>query len=275
MTGDLTPLFEGKEVRIIEQDGEVWLPLADLAAAWGIDRTTPGKIVTRNSEAFEGFTREYPDDGDVTSPTETVINERGLYLLMGRVSTDRLKNPEARATILRFQRWVPELIQRYRKGELIQHEALEDLIVKHLKIADGMAQFGHVDRGIAVTVELTHVEAETGEDLSRLKALVRRERMGPAAYLTPTRIGLELGGLSARNVNLMLESLGFQYRVGDRWTPTHVGSAYAENMPYTVTLRNGGQHSDYQLLWSPEIVRKLRDHLNGVQDARQALLASW
>lgn len=270
MTGDLTPLFEGKEVRVIERDNELWFPLSDLAEAWGVDRTTPPKIIQRNKEVFDGLFQGW----EVSSQLMDCVNELGLYLLMGKVSPDRLKNPEARAAIIRFQRWVPELIQQYRKGELIQREALEDLIQKHLKIADSLVQYAHVDRGIAASVALARVESETGADLSWVKGLIKKERQGPAAYLTPTRIGLELGGLSARNVNLMLESLGFQYRAGDRWTPTHVGSAYAENMPYTVTLKNGGQHSDYQLLWSPEIVRKLRDHLNGVQDVRQALLAS-
>lgn len=39
----LTEMFDGKEIRIIEDKSEVWIPIADLAAAWGIDRSTPDK----------------------------------------------------------------------------------------------------------------------------------------------------------------------------------------------------------------------------------------
>jgi len=34
MTEALATLFEGKEIRAIEQNGEPWFPLIDLAAAW-------------------------------------------------------------------------------------------------------------------------------------------------------------------------------------------------------------------------------------------------
>ena len=46
MTTDLTiqNLFEGKPIRITRDLlGGVWISTNDLAAAWGIDRTTPHK----------------------------------------------------------------------------------------------------------------------------------------------------------------------------------------------------------------------------------------
>ena len=107
--------FEGKQIRTIEHNGESWIPINDLSAAWGTDRTTPYNIVVRNRNAFEGLFL----DGDVVSQgIGLCLNERGLYMLMGRISTARLKNKSARETVLRFQKWVPQLIQQYRKGEL-------------------------------------------------------------------------------------------------------------------------------------------------------------
>ncbi len=116
----LSKIFEGKEIRVIEKNGEVWLRLDDLAGAWGIDRTTPQKIISRNEEVFEGLHLSVAV-GDVTSPDVwNCVNERGLYLIMGKISASRLKNKESRAAIIRFQRWVPELIQQYRKKEIVQ-----------------------------------------------------------------------------------------------------------------------------------------------------------
>lgn len=107
------PIFEGKQIHPIEQNGEVWIPLIDLAEAWGTDRTTPLNNVKRNPDVYYDMIL----GGDVTSPTH--INERGLYVLMGRISAGRLKNPEARKAIIRFQRWVPELIQKVRQGKVV------------------------------------------------------------------------------------------------------------------------------------------------------------
>ena len=123
MTEALTTLFENHEIRAIEQNGDLWFPLVDLATAWGINTNTVYQILARNSKKFQGF---FSDVHVIcTTPEEHPqfikgVNEQGLYLLLGAVNTDRLKNKEAGAAILRFQRWVPELIRKYRKKEIVQ-----------------------------------------------------------------------------------------------------------------------------------------------------------
>ena len=124
MTEALATLFEGKEVHTFEHAGEIWFPLTDLASAWGVDRKTPGNLIGRNQEIFEGM---FLSEGDVTYHD---VNERGLYLLMGKISADRLKNPDAKAAMIRFQRWIPELIQKYRKGEIRQTAPDPDKMIK-------------------------------------------------------------------------------------------------------------------------------------------------
>jgi prophage antirepressor-like protein len=265
MTEELETLFEGKEIHTFERDGEVWFPLSDLAAAWGVDRKTPVNLIGRNCELFEGM---FLSDGDVTYHA---VNERGLYLLMGKISADRLKNPGAKEAMIRFQRWVPELIQQYRKGNLKPPREIEAIVRSHLNIADAMVEYAHVDRGIMTTVALAKVENETGVDLSWLKGLVRKDRQQPPGYLNAGQVGEELGGLSAHSVNKILAQLGYQYWIGGRWQPTQIGMNYGENVPFTVINRNGSSHSDYQLRWSPEMVRKIRDHIDGTAQIQTRL----
>lgn len=124
MTGELIR-FEGKEVRAIEQDGEVWLPLADLAEAIGYDRTSLPKHLDRNSDFFDGCSRTMDilsHDGTVTEESEICINEIGLYLLLARLSKGKIKNPDIKLAITRFRKSVPNLIQKYRKKEIIPTE---------------------------------------------------------------------------------------------------------------------------------------------------------
>lgn len=265
MTPDLATLFEGKEIRVIEHNNDLWIPIADLANAWGIDRSTPDNMINRNQEVFEGVSATVLD---TASTPMQCVNERGLYLMMGKISAGRLKNPAAKTIIIRFQKWFPEILQKHRKGELV---SVDDILRSHLAIADSMVQYAHVDRGIAVTVAIAKVEHDTGADLKWISNLVRKDRQQAPGFLTPTQVGEELGGLSPRSVNRMLQQLGYQYLVANRWTPTKVGECFSENLPFTRVLSTGGSHSDYQLKWSPEIVRKLQDHLNGTTQAQAAL----
>ena len=267
MTDALATLFEGKEIRVLEDAGEIWFPLKDLADAWGVKDNTLYQILARNKKKFKNRVSEVHVTSTPTEP-ETwwrSVNEQGLYVLIGAINTDRLKDPKAAEAIDRFQYWIPELIQKYRKKEIVSAEQkdVNALVQQHLQIADAMAQFAHVDRGIAVSVALARVEYDTGADLTCYKNLIRKDRQQAPGYLTPTQIGQELGGLSARTINQMLQQLGYQNYLGDRWQPTKIGENYGENMPFAVSLKNGGVHSDYQLKWSPEMVRKLRDHVNG------------
>jgi prophage antirepressor-like protein len=48
MTPNLTQLFEGKEIRVIEQDNDFWFPLVDLATAWGLNPNTLYQLIARN-----------------------------------------------------------------------------------------------------------------------------------------------------------------------------------------------------------------------------------
>jgi|GEM_PF-6316266 len=130
MTAPLATLFENKEIRAIEQDGDIIFPLADLASAWGVHRNTLPDIIDRHPDRFEGF---HTTAAHETCAGLRAVNEAGLYLLIGAISTDRLKNPAAAEAILRFQRWVPQLIKKYRKGEISQQAPAEDPLIVSLK----------------------------------------------------------------------------------------------------------------------------------------------
>lgn len=80
------------------------------------------------------------------------------------------------------------------------------------------------------------------------------------ALLTPTDIGVRLGGMSGRAVNQLLEDRGFQieYRDAKRkayWSPTLAGA------PFAVFLDTNKKHADgtpvRQLKWTANIVREL------------------
>ncbi|MGA9622048.1 hypothetical protein, partial [Methanoregula sp.] len=185
MAGELilSQLFENKEIRIIETKGDVWIPICDLANAWGIDRSTPDKIIDRNKEVFEDL---FSTVLDVTSTPMSCLNERGLYLLMGKISTSRLKNNASRAAIIRFQKWFPELIQLYRKKEIVQIASnpepnlLRDALNRNADIADIMTSRYGYDPKVARSIAMANVVNEIGDEALPWK--------GPAALEPPVPV---------------------------------------------------------------------------------------
>lgn len=239
----LTEMFDGKEIRIIEDKSEVWIPIADLAAAWGIDRSTPDKIIDRNEEVFYGLSNTVLD---VTSNTTArCLNERGLYLMMGKVSPSRLKKPEAKQSIIKFQRWFPELIQKVRRKEVVElplsKQATINTINHYLDIADIAINRSGVPKDIAHGQAWALANVETKVELtmavsSYIKAQTTQQLQLPAAQediinydkhfsITKVASALKLPIDKVRNV---LESLNIIYFENGYWKLTAHGMQYGK-----------------------------------------------
>jgi prophage antirepressor-like protein len=245
MTGDLVPFFEGTEVHVIEKDGEVWIPLPDLAAAWGIDRNTPAALIRRNPESFEGM---YTGECYVTSPSGTVgyecVNERGLYLLMGKISVDRLKNRAAKETIIRFQRWVPELIQRYRKREIQQAPAN---IEAEINEARHLAELTGGDlRAFQAAALRKHGKPEYADALMQS---IPPQIHGQQGWFNPSQLG-ERCGLNAREINSYLYNKGYQYPQGPVWRLQPKGEPYGEEYWFEAT----SGHREIRIRWRETVL---------------------
>jgi hypothetical protein len=190
-------------------------------------------------------------DGDVTYHD---VNERGLYLLMGKISADRLKNPEAKAAMIRFQRWVPELIQQYRKKEIapVQQPApaqeLDEVVAYGLIEAAQIAKLTGTDPKALQAAALRKLGyPELADVLSPpAPASVHGE---PGIWMTPTDIGRECG-LSAREVNSWLYNHDFQYPEGPLWKLTAKGEAYGEEYLFTSPYK----HTETRIRWHRSIL---------------------
>jgi prophage antirepressor-like protein len=239
MTGELTTLFEGRDVRVIERDGEPWFPLFDLAAAWGVDRKTPGNLVDRNKELFAGM---FHSDGDVTYHD---VNERGLYVLMGKISADRLKNPEAKAAMIRFQRWVPELIQKYRKKEIVQQPINQDAA---LKASLSTARLLATETGgdLAAFQRIALEKCGLGDWAPALSTVPKH---GEPGWYNPTQLG-EMCGLTAEQVNAYLYNKAFQYREGKIWRLNPSGEMHGKEYVYEAT----SGHREIRIRWRESIL---------------------
>lgn len=204
-----------------------------------------------------------------------LINESGLYALLFAMQPQKAHNGgvsdeypiEVRERIKklrRFKRWVTsEVLPAIRKTGTYSVPKLErnpkyrtrmiGTAVRDIRsTAAELQKLFSIKDGIALAKATSLIEKAYGVEMDEIKALIP-----PAAHdtgsLNPTAIGAQLGGISAREVNLMLQNIGLQQKVDKEWRITAKGAQYGEEMPFE---RNG--HSGYQIRWNESVIDTLR-----------------
>ena len=266
----LNNLFDGKEIRVLEYNYDIWFPLTDIASAWGIDRSTPDKIIERNEDVFFGLSNTVLD---AASTPLKCLNERGLYLLMGKISAAHLKNQDAKKTIIRFQRWFPELVQKYRKKEIVQTTLILqnpiEMINERLDIADLATKRSDVPKEIAHAMawamedrkELSHsiagyIKAQTTKQLLLTDGGKPVDQADFDAHFSLKYIAniLKLSEDKTRNI---LESKNILCYKNKMWHLTTFGQQYGKAFKVQI----GYPYRSIQQVWiryNPELIKMLR-----------------
>ncbi len=241
--------FESHNVRVVVgHDGEPWFVAADVCLALSLPDTH--KAVGRLDDD-EKDRNSIPTPGGMQEMT--VVSESGLFnLVLGS------RKPEAK----RFKRWVThEVLPTIRKtgsyavpGSVAALPApTQDRVHAILMIGEAIAKVPGVKPGIAMAATLTCIHDNTGLAIEHLRRALPVANE-PICSLNPTQLGERLE-LSARSVNLRLQSHGLQFKNDrDEWELTESGKRWAEALPYS---RNG--HSGYQILWNPEVADVIRE----------------
>jgi len=75
-------------------------------------------------------------------------------------------------------------------------------------------------------------------------------------YCTPTELGQMMGGVPARQVNLLLAGAGLQARVGEHWQPLEAGQDFARL--YDTGKRHGNGTPIQQIKWADAVLPLLQ-----------------
>jgi len=255
----LSKVFEEKEIRAMDLNGELWVPVVDLADAWGVDRSTLTKIINRNPDIF----RKLSTVIDVTSPSQNVpvsqsvntalrlVNERGMIVLGLKVSSSHIKNPKAKEKIIEFNLWVPELIQDLRKGMVqlspppqflptshVQRPA--DVLNEQLDAADVLIKRSGMPKEIAHAMAVTlagelsntnlqpfasYIKAQSKQLL--LTEAIPQDKADYDMYFSITKVAAALK-LPIDKVRNVLESLNIIYFDNGNWHLTKGGEKYGK-----------------------------------------------
>jgi len=287
MTEALTIIPPEPTLRFIDTAIGKVIPVVDIADNIKYSRSAISNTIARNKDLFEGFTSSEPLSTKGGTQKFLCVNSIGLdrLLMLIRPIKNR-KELFERSEIFKAKAFkqLAELKETPKTKEVIVPtdpqlaSSLGNRVTDQLQIADAMARYANVDRGIAVSMALSKVQFDTGIDLAMWKNLVVKgkpsKRIG---LLLATEIGVMLGfGDNAGNsVNKVLNKLGYLNWVG-HWALTQRGETYAEVFPRTGISPAGTSWSRYEIKWQPEMVEILRKHLfQEVPKPDQGLLTGY
>jgi hypothetical protein len=264
---DAIQLFEGKEIRTLEKNGETWIPIRDLSTAWGLNRTTLYNHIKRNERMFQDCTMTC-DNLSQPGFTDVYVNEPGLYLLLARVSTSRIKNASAKESIIRFRIAAPQILRSVRKGEVITPPPIVPPAPKKqipqkspseiAYQASKFANFTKADRRKVTAAML--IEGGYGYLADLLPAENEMPRLPapspkPPGFLTASEIADRIGS-NAQEVNRILY-YRHQFIIRDHQRPgeyriTEAGKQYGVEEYYAPVPGK----EVYRVYWSPRILEK-------------------
>ena len=227
-------------VRTLERDGEIWFVAKDVCDILGL---------VNHKDAIKALDEEEKSGVEISDPhgrkqVTNIINESGLYRLAFRSN-----KPEAK----KFTKWVSsEVLPTIRKTGSYgvgSSDALE--CARIVFEAAGL-------KGNQLALALNKVARNYANLDTLALGQLALEAPSKRQLLTPTEIGLELGGLSPQKVNRMMADLGLQRRLfNGKWEPTRRGE------PYAVMLDTDKRHWDgtpiRQLKWESTVVNMLTD----------------
>ena len=243
--------YESEEIRVIQDEkSDPWWVASDVCNVLGLSNSREAISVLDDDEKS---TVRISDGG----PERNIINEAGLYSLIIRSN-----KPEAK----KFKRWIThEVIPQIRKQGFYtlpgSHQYALNFINTEANAAIRMAKIFGFKGNQALLSANRAVKQRYDIDCLELMGAVHLISDDNEIHLTPTEVGKELGSVSARKVNKILEEMGLQQPFRDakgklrQWEPT------ADGLHYTVLKDTGKQHSDgtpvQQLFWKKSVLRIL------------------
>lgn len=99
---------------------ETWaIPLPDYSQAIGYPTAQIFDLIKRNKETFAGFYRQETIPDALGRRQNTILMAVEMCdMITAKLHTSRIKNPETRAAVIQFQRWVILMFGLIRRGRL-------------------------------------------------------------------------------------------------------------------------------------------------------------
>src|SRR5699024_683852 len=221
---ELTKIFDGHVLTIIEKNGEPIFKLSDVCKILGIGN--PTDVKNRLDDGVVSI--EVILDGLNRQQKATFVNEDGLY----DVILDSRK-PEAK----RFRKWITsEVIPSIRKhGAYMTPETIEQALLNPdtiIQLATNLKE-----------EQKKRKELENENKELKPKATYHDLVLQSDSLLSVTQIAKDFG-MGAPTLNKILHELGVQYKKGHRWYLYHQyqDKGYTQSKTYAINAEETKDH---------------------------------
>lgn len=250
----LIALTSDSEIKVVDAFDQIWLSIQDLAKAWGLDRTTLRKHILRHPKIFEGTY----NDGDKLSQhnSDIYVNEEGLYLLLGRINTKKLR-PDIQDALIEFRKRAPGILKEHRLGQIVPTDILPPIpltrsLEQNADVADLLVERFKWSREQANNFAFDQIKKETGVLIALPQPSVLSHSDPSENWMSPTDLGKECG-LTGEQVNAWLYNNKLQYPTYDGprkiWRLTDTGEPYGEEF----VMEFSNKHSEIRIRWRPSV----------------------
>ena len=249
--------YNGKEIRTVEKNGDLWWVLKDVCEV--LELSNPTMIAGRLDEDEKDIFKTKSDLAlDIPNRGVSIINESGLYNVILR--SDK---PEAK----KFKRWVThEVLPTIRRhGAYMTDKALEEALTSPdflIKLATQLKD--ERDKRIAVEAKSQAQEQIIAE--LKPKADYTDRILQNKGLVTITQIAKDYG-MSGYKMNKILYGLGVQYKSGGgQWLlyAKHQAKGYTHSKTIDILRTDGTTDIKMETKWTQKgrlfLYEKLKKH---------------
>jgi len=240
-------------IRAVEIDGEPWFVGKDVDEALGY--INPADAISKHCK---GVAKRYPLGTVGGTQKVRFINEPDLFRL---AVNSKLPSAE------KFERWVFEEVlpairktgQYQAKPEISPIKQTSEAAKAFNVVFRTMRLIGCDENAAAISANQA-IRNVSGVDLLALSGnthLIATNQQ--SLYHTPTELGQMMGGVPARQVNLLLAGAGLQARVGEYWQPLEAGQEFARL--YDTGKCHGNGTPIQQIKWVDAVLPLLQNEI--------------
>jgi len=246
----IIPFQSGEfSIRAVDIDGEPWFVGKDVAQALGY--ADPTNAIKQHCK---GVVKHHPIADSMGRMQEVrIISEPDLFRL---VVGSQLPGAQ------KFEHWVfEEVLPAIRKSGGYQGKAsaapspikqTSDAARAFNAVFRTMRLIGCDKNAAAISANQT-IRRVAGVDLLALSGNTHLTAANQQSlYYTPTELGQQMGGISAKKVNLLLAAAGLQAKVGEHWQAMEAARDFVRILD--TGKRHGSGAPIQQLKWSDTVI---------------------
>ena len=253
---------DNRQVRVVEEYDDRWMPVSDIAGAIDYDRTSLVHLLERNKELFAGLKGYSVMPSPGGDQTYLCLNRDGVVGLLMKLDYLRIKDMAKRERVIAFQKWAISVLSKELAGKAVVPAPVKPPAIqvdekKLTSIPYEASKFaratGADPRVVLMKMLDRHGYSYLVDTIPSVLPVLAPASPKPAGWLNASEIAEIVGG-KAGEINQFLYNKQLIIKDGENpgeWRITLRGKAYGDEFPYSPHP----DHNVYRVYWRRDVLR--------------------